>query len=89
MSAPITTSSHVRSMIDPDGAVLLDLEKGKYFSLNAVGMEIWRKVEERASRREILEHLGNTFQAPRGQLEEDLEVFIRSLSEKGLIHVPA
>lgn len=76
-------------MIDPDGAVLLDLEKGKYFSLNTVGMEIWKKVEEKASRRQILDHLRTIFQAPEDQLEEDLELFVRALSEKGLIHVAA
>ena len=76
-------------MIDPDGAVLLDLERGKYFSLNDVGAEIWQKVEEGADHSEILRHLQSSFQAPPEVLQRDLESFVQMLDEKGLIHASA
>ncbi len=87
MAASIHPRSHVRSMADADGAVLLDLEKGKYFSLNAVGMEIWNAAERGSNHSEILTHLQETFCAPLERLREDLDRFVQTLDQKGLIRV--
>lgn len=38
--------SHVRSIIDAEGAVLLDLRQGRYYSLNSVGAHIWQRLEK-------------------------------------------
>jgi hypothetical protein len=43
-------SPHVRSLINAkDGGVLLNIQEGKCFSLNAVGAEIWKAVEENSA----------------------------------------
>lgn len=85
MSEPIRIQTHVRSMFDQDGAVLLDLRNGKYFSLTTVGAEIWKKVEEGCDPSAILDHLGSTFEAPREILERDLGMFVDKLQSRGLI----
>ncbi len=76
---------HVRSMIDEDGAVLLDLRAGKYYSLNGVAAQIWIKAEEGLAEVEILEHLSEVFQVESETLRRDLQGFVAGLARKGLI----
>ncbi|HEX5417398.1 MAG TPA: PqqD family protein, partial [Chloroflexota bacterium] len=40
-----------------DESVLLDLETGRYFELNAIGTEIWRMISRRADEDEIVHAL--------------------------------
>lgn len=82
-------NGHVRAMTDADGAVLLDLKAGKYYSLNAMGARIWQKVEDGAGRPEILEDLQGCFAVSRERLEADLESFVEGLRKKELIRVRA
>ncbi len=87
MNAFLRIPSHIRAMIDNEGAVLLDLEAGKYYSLNEVGVEIWNHVEQGRSREEILRHLRDAYCIPAERLETELSEFVSSLQQKGLIHV--
>jgi hypothetical protein len=81
--------TQVRSMQDQDGAVLLDLKGGKYFSLNGVGADIWTQLEKGLSLPHILDYLDESYQATREQLERDLTAFVEGLAKKGLIRVDA
>lgn len=76
---------HVQSVIDPDGAVLLDLNRGKYFSLNVVAVEIWKRLEAGAGLPEIEAHLRDTYDVPAGRLRQDLQAFIEHLMSQNLI----
>lgn len=89
MNGSLRIQPHVRSMIDPDGAVLLDLAGGRYYSLNVVGARIWARVQEGLTLPEILRDLQETFQAPVETLRQDLSAFVNSLEEAGLAHVNA
>lgn len=85
-SVSLEVQPHVRSMLDPKGAVLLDLKGGRYFSLNSLGARIWSKAEEGATLGEILEHLQQLHQkVPPEKLQQDAIDFLRSMSQKGLI----
>jgi hypothetical protein len=75
----------VRSMRDTDGAILLDLKGGKYYSLNGVGAHIWDFMEKGAGTEEILSHLAETYGTPRETLERDLLNFVTALEAKGLV----
>lgn len=85
MEGQLTVQSHVRSMIDTDGAVLLDLKAGKYYSLNTVGARIWSDIEKGLSVPEILRHLEETFPGPAERLQTDLTAFVQGLKDKELI----
>ncbi len=73
----LTIPDHVRVMVEPDGAVVLDLEAGRYFSLNGTGGKIWSEAQEGATVGRILEVLEESFgsRAPREHLLRDLVVF--------------
>lgn len=82
----VTIGKHVQSVIDPDGAVLLDLNRGKYFSLNDLAADIWRKLEQGLSLPQIEAHLVETYDAPAETLRRDLTAFVDSLRRERLVH---
>jgi hypothetical protein len=78
---------HVRSVIDEDGAVLLDVRKGTYFSLNNVGVEVWRRLEAGLTLGQIEEAIAADFAAPADVVSRDVQQFVRALEGKALLHV--
>ncbi len=66
-------------------AVILNLESGIYFGLDAIGTRIWRLVEEYGSLRAVWEAMQREFEAPDETLRSDLLTFINELSAKGLV----
>jgi Coenzyme PQQ synthesis protein D (PqqD) len=66
-------------------AVILNLESGMYFGLDAIGTRIWRLVEEHGSLRAVWEAMQREFEAPGEALQSDLLTFINELSAKGLV----
>lgn len=75
----------VRSMRDEDGAVLLDLKGGKYFSLNGIGAEIWKQVEHGADLETLTSALLESYQVEPEVLARDLQSFLTTLEDNGLI----
>ena len=94
--APITTwlvhpntyriPAHVRAVIDEDGAVLLDIRQGTYFSLNPLGVEIWRHLESGLTTAEIEERVLTEFDASPDVVRTDVHQFLQELSASQLIH---
>ncbi len=82
----IRIHDHVRSVSDADGAVLLDLKRGKYFSINATGVEIWQKLESGWSLPDIDAHLQQTREVPASS-RHDVATFIAQLQRAELIDV--
>lgn len=78
---------HVRSVIDDDGAVLLDVRKGTYFSLNNVGVEVWRRLEQGHTLDQVEQGIADDFGAPFDVVSRDVRQFVRVLGEKALLHV--
>ncbi len=81
--------NHVRAACNVDGAVLLDIDKGLCYSLNAVGGRIWQELaagDGTASCEDIVEALAKEFaEVPRDQLELDIESCLRHLESRALI----
>jgi hypothetical protein len=73
----------VEAVIDDDGAVLLDVLQGKYYSLNTLGAEIWRDIEGRRTRDEIVAALRRRCDVP--SLDEDVDAFIDNLCRLQLL----
>ncbi|MDA8019528.1 MAG: PqqD family protein [Thermoanaerobaculia bacterium] len=88
----VRTSKHVRSSVEADGAVLLDLHSGKYFSLSEVGSQIWSCLEAGAgsgsiAAEEIVQWLSERYEIDVDLLRGDVQSFLAHLLEKGLIDV--
>jgi hypothetical protein len=41
----LSTPSHIRSVVDQDGAVILDVKQDAMITLNATGGHIWDKLQ--------------------------------------------
>jgi hypothetical protein len=84
MASAIRIGSHVRSVIDPDGAVILDLKRGRYFSLNGVGVSVWQRLEGGATPAAIEAELTAHYGTANG-IGHDVAAFVDSLRRAELI----
>ncbi len=70
---------------DLDGeAVILDLDSGTYFGLNAVGTRIWQLVEQHGRLAAVLDELCREYDAAPDTLETDLLELVSRLAEAHL-----
>ena len=78
----------VRSTYSDDGAVLLDLGKGRCYSLNRVAAQIWKAVEvcpEGVGPDAIVEELKTHFVVSEEELRADVEECLLRLQSSGLV----
>jgi len=68
-------------------AVILNMDSGIYFGLDAVGTRIWRLIEEHASLQKILEVMREEFDTTPGVLQRDLLAFVGQMLDKGLVRI--
>ncbi len=59
-----------------DNQVMMHLEKGKYFGLNAVGKRIWQLIEQPKSLQEITEILQSEFAVTKETCSHEAQVFL-------------
>jgi hypothetical protein len=80
----VVTPSHLRSIVDHDGAVILDIERDQFFSLNPVGSYIW----ERLLKGEDLDQIAKTLAEESGAeitvVMADVNEFVADLKSKRL-----
>lgn len=81
----IRSSKLIASAID-DELVMMDMDQGNYFSLNAVGAHIWTLLETPHSLKEVLSSVIESFEAPeQGGLEKDVSNFLQIMIKNELI----
>ena len=80
----------VRSTHNPDGAIVLELQRGEMFSLNVVGSRILEMVKSRGELNEatIAEHISHEFSINREVAAKDVREFLQSLVGHQLIERP-
>ena len=84
----IVMPPHLRSIVDHDGAVILDIKRDQFFSMNPVGSYIW----ERLLKGEDLEQIAKALAAETGTeisvVVADVNDFVADLKSKQLFHFP-
>ena len=83
MNGPFSCSPDVLAEEINGEMVLLDLSGEVYLGLNAVASRIWALLGEGCALSAILDALESEFDAPRAQIEKDLQAFV----EIGRAHV--
>ncbi len=68
-------------------SVFLDMKTEKYFGLDEVGTQMWQALTASGSVQEAYEKLLLVYEVDPQQLQSDLESFIGSLREHGLLNV--
>lgn len=73
---------------DLDGEkVMMNLDLGKYFSLNSVGSKIWEIIECETSINEIVDNLLKEYDVDRKTCEESVVKFLERLKNEDLITI--
>ena len=67
--------------------VMMDLEKGRYFSLNGVGSRIWEIIESPIEINKIVDCLLEEYDVNRNECEENVLEFLDKLDDANIISV--
>lgn len=67
--------------------VMMDLEKGRYFSLNSVGSRIWELIEEPVQINQVVDSLLEEYEITRNECEENVLEFLNKLEEAQIISI--
>jgi hypothetical protein len=81
-------SRSIRLSRSADGGVLLDVNQGAIFSLNTVGLRILELLQEEQNTASVVGRISREFGAPEQLVLEDVEDFLRTLDEHGLLEGP-
>jgi hypothetical protein len=68
-----------------DGAVLLDMDRGIYYSLNPAGLEIWRRLESASPVQNLATELTRRFDVDQETAQSSVARFTDELEHEGLV----
>jgi Coenzyme PQQ synthesis protein D (PqqD) len=68
-----------------DGAVLLDVERGIYYSLNSAGLEVWRRVDSTGRVDDLTTELMRLFEVDETTASDSVARFVGELDREGLL----
>ncbi|MGA9673052.1 MAG: PqqD family protein [Terracidiphilus sp.] len=83
-----TMPAHVRSIVDHDGAVILDIKRDQFFSLNPVGAYIWERLLKGEGLDQITRELAEETGTEISIVMADVNNFVTNLKSKRLFHFP-
>ena len=78
-------SENVRTTVNQDGAVLMDIQRGSMLTLNPIGSIIWQQLSDDCSPEQIAERLASVFGIGREQALTDVNEFVEQLQAQHLI----
>lgn len=67
--------------------VMMNLDKGKYYALDAVGSRIWTLIETPQSVGAVVQSIVMEYEVEEQTCMKDVLVFINRLSEQGLLRI--
>jgi hypothetical protein len=77
--------SVIGEVIDNE-AIIVNLDSGTYYSLRAVGADIWQMIEQGATVAEIINQLAHQYtKTEQTVIQTDVESFVMELQEEALI----
>ena len=77
--------AHLRTIVNQDGAAVLDTERGTISTLNTTGGYIWQALERGESEEEIIDGLaGETGESP-DVIRQDVKDFIAALHSQNIL----
>lgn len=81
----LTNTPHLRSVVNHDGAVILDIPGNQITTLNATAAYIWARLQEGKGTDEIVAELARDTGHDPLVVERDVQEFLRQLIEKHLL----
>lgn len=65
--------------------VVMKLDSGDFFSITGTGCVIWRLIDGTRDRDAVIGDLCESFAAPADEIAADLDAFLQTLSDEGLL----
>lgn len=78
-------AAHVVFRSVGDDVVMLDLERGTYFSLNDTGGQVWLRLCAGETPQHAAEAIAATYEADPAVVGQDVETTVRQLLDAGLL----
>ena len=78
-------SSAIRSTSTADGALLLDIHRGRILGLNRTGSRVFQMLEGGVDQNQIAGEISDEFGVDAGQVRNDVLDFIRTLQEHNVL----
>jgi Coenzyme PQQ synthesis protein D (PqqD) len=79
-------SESVRSTYTDGGTIVLDVQGGRIFHLNATGSWIFRHLQKGQSESQIIHGISDEFGISLSTAHKDVCDFFRSMEQAGLVH---
>jgi hypothetical protein len=81
----VNDNSHLRTIVNQDGAAVLDTKLGSIATLNSTGAYVWRGLERGESLEAIVANLSRETGEHTEVVERDVREFVESLREQQLL----
>ena len=81
----LVPAAHLRSIIDHDGAVILDIEHDAMLTLNSTGGYVWEKLKQGKLIDEIIHELASETGTDLEMVYRDVHAFLDELKSKHLL----
>lgn len=81
----VSVPDHVITRAVGGNTVILDVQSGRSFTLDAVGSRVWALLSETGSAQQTRDALLTEFEAEPAELERDLESLLTQLAEGALL----
>jgi hypothetical protein len=78
--------SRLRSIVNEDGAVILDIPRDQMVTLNATGAYVWDKLQQGKTVDEVVRELSIDTSTDPADVERDVHAFVEELMSKHLLH---
>jgi len=70
-----------------DEIIMMSVEKGQYYNLNAVGGRIWSLLETPQRLDQIVTALADVYEAPEETISAEVDAFLARLKREGLLEI--
>jgi Coenzyme PQQ synthesis protein D (PqqD) len=77
---------HLRSVVTPDGAVILDMDQNVITTLNTTGGYVWQRLQQGKPIDEIVCDLSHETGVDPARVALDVQAFLDQLTSKRLLH---
>jgi hypothetical protein len=79
------SSSNLRTVINPDGAAILDVPRHQITTLNSTGGFIWQRLQQGLSVEQVIHDLATESNTDPAIVEKDVHSFLEQLQAKQLL----
>jgi len=80
-----TPRPHLRSVVDHDGAVILDIERDSMLTINSTGSYVWQRLQQGKQIDEIIRELASETGADPVAVDRDVQAFLDELKSRHLL----